>query len=340
MVEAKILPEDIIAQVKKSRQRAKSYYAEVKINLYRDDVIIKECDMREWVKLADGKVKRRAEVHSENDDMTVLINDGDRFIEYHKKDKEVLTSNLIANLDKNLIEDPKDHTIKVLQSLNITHDVQSPAEVNLNGMRTYYIKAIPKGQDGIASSKEYWIDRATWLVIKSANYSGNTRYVKEYTKIEFLSDIDEALFVEELPGDVKIIDLDAGFDEKVVNFDKAIRFFGKSILYVPEELGFELCETKMITGCVQRDYLIQEYGNGNDISFSIHLRKIDKDKNNRLPKEDDINLRGKAGTYIDGNIKMIRFDEDGLTYTFLIKDASITIDEGIKIIENMVPYSA
>ena len=334
------LPEDFVCEVISKAKDINSYYAEAKITTYKDTEAWEENILKEWVSLVNGKRKRRAEISSEQNGTTILINDGNRFIEYHEKEKQALVSDVLAKYDAIFGRTPKARAIKTLEGLYETHDIENLGQEEISGIKTHHIKAVPKKDDSPIDIKEYWIDKETCLLAKTVTHSGNTRYEEEYTTIDYLTKIDDGLFMQQLPEDVKVRDLDEGLEEEEVTLEEVSRYMENPILCAPEASGYKLKQVKRLVGGVEglEDMIAQEYVKHGKISFYIYIRKLYSDKGHKLPREEDITVRGKKGSYIDGSIKMIRFSENGLGYSFSIKDDDIKIEDGIKIIESMTPF--
>ena len=316
-----------------------------KITMYEDDEVIDEMNMKQWVSLVDGNGKVRAEVISSTGEKAISTNDGKKLITYDEKSNTAIIATISDDVDTLLEMSLKEQTMKTLESLNKTHDVENLGEEEINGVKTYHLKGTPKKGDGIIGEQEIWVDVETWIPIKLISDGLGHKIETEVIKFDVSLKIDEILFVQEVPENAKIIDVDDNqFKEEIVTMKELTEKMEKQLLYVPESLGYELRQIKVYKFNKEDkgayDEATQEYFKDGINKFSIYTikQKFDLSEKELLPGEKEVDIRETKGHILDDFMRRISFQEDGIQYTLHIQDDNMKIEEAIKIIENMISY--
>lgn len=335
-----LLPEKIVANAMEVNNETKSYYAESKMKIWEKDKVIEDDTIKEWMNLSGEKTKTRSEINSEGKGSTISTNNGDKIVVYMKNEKKALVSKAIKG-NGLLKNSQKDQIMNLLKFMKKSHEISTVGEEKINGIATYHLKAVPKEKDNIFGKMDIWVNEENWFVVKMISQSGNTKTEFEYTKIDFSPKFDKSLFEQDIPSNVKIENLEDGMKnkEKNITFKEAADFIGKPVLCIPESLGYKLKTMKieMYDSSEIQDEIILSYEKDGNQDFSISIRKKQKQNKavGKIPGEKDITVRGKKGTSFDDVVKLITWDENDASYSFMIKNPDITMEDAKKIIEKM-----
>lgn len=339
-----ILPEKIVAHAMEADDNVKSYYGERKIIVYgEDNKVIENSITKEWYNLADGKMKIRFETYTKGDEPTsIATNDGNKVLIYMKDSKKALTMKSIDDVDMP-IKSSREQTKQILNVIKKSHNITTVGEEKINGIDTYHIKAVPKEKDNLIGNQDIWIDKKNWLVIKDVSYSGNTKMDFEYTKIDFSVKMEDKLFTQNIPSDVKIENIDnQGPQTKSMTLKDVKNFLGSSFAYFSEKSGYKI---KKITlnqyeSKVADDEIIMDYQKNSKPCFSISLRKGNKidSKDGKIPGEKDVTIRGQKGFILNDGICIIGWSEGNVSYSVILQDNSIKHEDFIKGLDRMELY--
>ncbi|MBV7272487.1 response regulator transcription factor [Clostridium sp. PL3] len=198
-----------------------------------------------------------------------------------------------------------------------------------------------KEKNSIIGNQDYWIDKEHWFLIKSSLESGNIKSISEYTKLDFSPKLEDSLFIQKLPSDVKIEDMDqvGKNNEKVIDLKEGVKIAGKSILCLEESSDYKLkTVTYLDAKAISHKEINQNYEKNGVPAFTLTTilndNKDSKDDEDKLPGEKDITVRGIKGTVIE-DIKCISWTENNLRYSVLIQDPNLKLDDWKKIVESL-----
>ncbi|KNF08192.1 hypothetical protein CLPU_9c00880 [Gottschalkia purinilytica] len=335
-----LLPESIVANAIEADNNIKSYYAEGEMRIYENNKITEEVKLKEWSSSENGKIKKRSETNSKDGSSAVVVNDGDMFIVHDKKENKVFSSKNLN--DMSLISmTPKDQFKKTLETLKESHNISNLGEEKINNIKTYHLKLEPKDKDNILGEQELWINMENWFVIKCISYSGNIKTEFEYTKLDFSPKFDENTFKYDIPSDAKVENLDEfKNNQSDINFEEAKELMGNPILTTPQTSEYKLKEMKVskYNSKISQDEIIQTYVKDNKPAFTLTIRKHnqqEESENVKIPGEKNKTIRGQKATVLDKNIKIISWDENDVSYSFIGDNNNMKLDECIKIIESL-----
>ncbi|WHH56913.1 outer membrane lipoprotein-sorting protein [Petroclostridium sp. X23] len=336
-----IIPEELISKAVSAYEKPKPYYAEVKIDVYEDDKHSESSIHKEWVDNSDSLIKRRIESESDESGKMISTNDGETITIYMEKDKSAMVMKAIDGYGGNY----KEQTIKDLGVISKTHEISIKGEEQVNGFDTYHLYATPKEENTIWGAYDYWIDKNNWFVVKSSVESANMIIKTEYVKLEFNPKMDAGLFVQNLPEDVKIENIEDNPDNegREITLEEAAEIAGKHFLSVEGTSEYKLKKVTYLNfEKINHREFTQSYEKDGVEVFQLTIvipdSKDEKEgKTERLPEESEIQVRGKTGSLMNlgAGTQIIFWEEDGLNYSFITTSPDITNDDAIRIINNL-----
>lgn len=339
-----IIPGEVITKAMSAYEKPKSYYGEAKMEIYESGKLTETATIKEWADNTSNKIRRRYEMNSSTSGKNVSTNDGNKILVYMEKDKKAMSMKAPDSILENT-SDYKSQLMKQLSSISKTHDLTYKGEENINGFKTYHLYAKPKQKNSLIGEVNYWIDEENWFVVKCTSESSNAKTSTEYTKLKFSPKFDNSVFIQNIPSDVKVENIDEnGPKENTIDMKQAEKVAGKPILILPENSGYKLKKvTYMDASGVKHREINQTYEkNGAEAliltTIVFYDNKVPEKDKSKIDGEKDITVRGRNGTAMDDPIKDICWSEDGFNYNLLIQDPSMTIDTGKKLLENLQYY--
>lgn len=336
-----IIPEELITNVMKASEKPKSFYGEMKMQVYDNGSLQEDFTMKEWVDNSSSKIKRRLENESKGEGKVVTTNDGDKIISYMEKDKKALTIKVDNELSSNYLN-YKDQLIRDLGNISKTHELTFKNEENVNGFKTYHLSAKPKDKNSIRGNEDYWIDKEHWFLIKVTSEMGNNKTNMEYTKVDFSPKLNENLFIQNLPSDVKIEDVNqtVSENEKSIDLKEAASIAGKPILCIQGNANYTLKNVKFMNfERMKLKEIDQTYEKNGVEAFILSTMVVgdkEQDKDDtKLPGEKEIDIRGTKGKAMDAEIRTVTWSEDGLNYSLLVQDSKLTLEDAKKLVESL-----
>ncbi|MHC1684631.1 MAG: outer membrane lipoprotein carrier protein LolA [Clostridiaceae bacterium] len=338
-----IIPEEVITNVLKASEKPKSYYGESKMDTYEKGELKDSSTLKEWVDNSNGKIKRRIEAEDKDAGKVVTTNDGDKIIAYMEKDKKALEIKVDNEISNNSNISYKDQLIKDLANITKTHQLTFKGEENVGSLKTYHLLAEPKEKSSILGNQEYWIEKENWFLVKSSTEIGDNKGISEYTKLEFSPKLDDSLFVQTLPSDVKVENIEeaAKDNETTIDLKEGAKIAGKPILCLDGNSDYKLKNVTYLNAkAISHREINQVYEKDGVEVFSlttiINDENKDKslDEDSKLPGEEEITIRGVKGIVME-EIKCISWSENGLNYSILIQDPKLKLEDGKKIVESL-----
>jgi len=336
-----IIPGDVISKAMSAYEKPKSYYGEAKMEISENGKTSENDTIKEWADNSNNKIRRRTEVDSKQSGKVVSTNDGSKMLIYMEKEKKAMTMKADGDLTENSV-DYKSQLMKGLNAISKTHTLIYKGEETVNGFKTYHIFAKPKQEKSLIGEVNYWIDKDSWFVVKNTSENANSKSSVEYTKLDFSPKLDDSLFTQKLPSDVKAEQIDEKLNENKIDMKQAEKIAGKPILTLNEKSGYKLKSvTYLDVKAAKHKEIEQTYEkNGAEALILTTIvfddNKIPSNKGDlKLDGEKDITIRGKKGTSMEDTIKNISWSEDGFNYSMLIQDPSMNIEQGKKIVESL-----
>ncbi|NNU74472.1 LolA family protein [Clostridium estertheticum] len=339
-----IIPEEVITNVMKANEKSKSYYAEFKMDSYENQKLKESMLFKQWNDNSSGKVKTRIETEDKTSGKVVTTNDGDKLISYTAKDKKAFSMKIGSELALGSNTSYKDQLINQLGNISKTHQLTFKGEETVGNFKTYHISAVAKEKNSIIGDQEYWIEKSNWFLVKSSSESGNNKSIMEYSKLNFSPKIDDSIFVQKLPSDVKVESIEdaAKNNETTIDLKKASKITGKPMLTLKENSTYKLKEVKYLNIEKSKHKEINQiYEKNGALAFTLTTvingtKVIDSvDENLKIPGEEKITIRGKKGSEMK-DIKCISWSENDLNYSILVGNPKITMEDAKKIVEALV----
>ena len=246
--------------------------------------------------------------------------------------------------------------VSIIGSYMNESDVSMLGVEKVDGRYAYVLEARPraeKNESGLASRTKVWVDKETWMILKSSMYDnkGNLITETEIRDLKVNTGIPDSEFKFEIPAGAKVktVDLDEVFKvPESLSLEEARQQASFEILtpeYIPE--GYMLNSTMVyddnytVTEGQGSKTVILSYQKGTEvfeIDESVHENKTEE--NSFTEGAEEISINGKAGRYFNqyGTLKMLQWEVGGLDITLsgsLEKAEMLKIAESINVSRNL-----
>ncbi|MCG3088353.1 LolA family protein [Sporosarcina cyprini] len=332
--EGQFSPKEVINEVLKEANGPLEYYGEY-VMISENEYEIKA---KEW---ASAEGKRRIEMKTgESAEVMTAVNDGQKLSFYD----EASNTAMIMEMNEDSLrtfnhQSPREQAEMLLEIVKDTHDLSVGKEEKIAGRNTFHIIAEPKDDKTIIGKYEMWIDKETWIVLKSFSESNGVSMTQEYTLIDFKPEITDDLFVLDIPEDANI----EAFDEESMIPDETTQEEVKKELgayfQISETDGLQLDRITVEDGFEGRQEFSFDYSKEGEPAFSVSVFKLSPDVTDfgGLPAEEEITIRGLKGSKIDTKgFRTLDWEEDGLQYVVLLENPDIGFEEVEAYLEEMV----
>ena len=313
-------PQEILNQAMQETSELSSYYGEYKITMEDGTEMIS----KQWEK--NGK--NRVEVIDSTGEESLAINDGKTLTSYTKSTN---TATIYEMDGEGLTQlSIKDQALRILEVIKDSHTVTIGDDEKIAGHDTYHLIAKAKKSGSLFGDMEIWVDKKTWMTLKSVSKSGDVAMTSEFTKFEPNAKIEDSVFVADLPEDA-IINIEEAKLPKQITMEQAIEKLG-TFLTVPEATGYKLLGIEDMD-MAKTGEIALTYTNEDDQQFSLSVFKPLEPLDT---EEEMIEVRGVQGSLMDLDFfKLIQWDEQGLRYNVMLNDPDLTIEQILPIIEQM-----
>ncbi|MDM5247765.1 outer membrane lipoprotein-sorting protein [Lysinibacillus sp. G4S2] len=313
-------PQEIIDHALQETKEPLAYYGEYTMDMGEAGG---KAQIKEWTK--DGK--RRIETTAENGEHSIAVNNGSQVMMYD------VVKNTVHKIDISkggLDEFPsqRDQLEMLFNTIKDTHDVKIAGEEKIAGRDTYKIVAKAKKDDTLIGDIEVWVDKKTWVILKTITNSAGNKMTTEYTKLDDSAKIDDAQFTIDIPKDAKVEDISVPESESVT-LDTVKEQLGE-FLMVPEENGLTLEGISLDKGIEDRSEYTFNYSKNDqqDISVAVFKANSNATKVEPIFGEKEMDIRGQKGTVMDEKkFRSISWQENGYQYTIFIGDSELTIED-------------
>jgi outer membrane lipoprotein-sorting protein len=326
--EGSFSPQEIIDQALQETKEPLTYYGEYTMDMGE---IGGKAQVKEWTK--DGK--RRIEMTAENGEHIITVNNGSQVIMYDVV-KNTVHKIDIGEGDSNVFPSPRDQAESLFNLVKDTHDVKIAGEEKIAGRDTYKIVAKAKKDDTLLGDMEVWVDKKTWVTLKTITNSAGNKMTSEYTKLDDSAKIDDAQFTIDIPKDAKVEDISVPESESVT-LDTVKVQLGE-FLMVPEGNGLTLEGISLDKGIEDRsEYTFNYSKNGQqDISVTVFKANSNAKKEESIPGVKEMDIRGQKGTVMDEQkFRYISWQENGYQYTIFNVDSKQTIEDLVAYAKQM-----
>src|SRR5690606_30081106 len=128
--------------------------------------------------------------------------------------------------------------LRTLELIKNSHDITIGEEEKIAGHETYHLIAKAKKQNTLIGDMEVWVDKKTWMTLKTISVSGDMKITSEFTKFEPNSKVDDSKFTLDIPVDA-IVKTESIQPPDQLTEQEAVEKLG-SFLIFPESLGYTL----------------------------------------------------------------------------------------------------
>lgn len=331
-------PEQVVNNALKETSSLGSYYAEAEMTMNLGNDEKEQILVKEW-RNEEGQVKIEMQ-DKDGTGQSIAVNNGDLFTVYEEEKNQAIIYDDAELVDYNQ-PSPKEQAMQLLEMIQDTHDLSSEGEEEITGRMTYHLKADAKEEGHLLGDQEIWIDQENWFVLKTISKSGDDISEMTYTMIDFDANIPEDTFTLDLPDDVEMIDLDDVSSSNTVTLSEAADVLNKEFHYFPEDNGLEISNiemTKLDGAEIQRTEIDIEYTKEDLSLLSMSVFESDEKlgEDDMLPGDELVTIRDQDGFYTDmEGFRMIAWQEDGLNYSLMIIDPSLSLEDVQQLAENM-----
>ncbi|MBE9915553.1 hypothetical protein G8C92_16155 [Paenibacillus donghaensis] len=331
----KLSPDELISKVVASDPQVAPYEVEGKVRYYEDNKMTEDSTYSALYDPANGRVRYETKAKGE---VTISVNDGKQ-ITFYQTAKKTATIGSAPKLGISGDHSLKGQTLKMIEAVRKTHDLETLPNEKVAGRDTYHIRMTPKAEGTLYGKQELWIDTKTWSELKAIVENGNSRFESEVTHLNDSPVISDDSFKLKLPSDVKVTRMEDLAASKKITLQEAVKAVGKSFNYWNrEDMKLDSIELDELKGKINRSEITLNYMKDGVayVSLSIFPAPSTKDKNFGMIDVKSIEVRGHKGVY-DENIRFIIWDEDGLRYSLQLAHPDLKLDEALKLTAAMQP---
>ncbi|MBB4825033.1 outer membrane lipoprotein-sorting protein [Sporosarcina luteola] len=311
-------PQEVINEALKEANEPLEYYGEYVIKSDEEDNI----QTLEWV---SSEGKRRIEMKSsDGDEMVTAVNDGKKLSLYDKASNTAMITEFNEEEMRPIIQrSPRQQAQELLDMVQDTHDFSVGKEEKIAGRDTYHIIAAAKDDKTLFGNIEMWVDKETWMVLKSISEGNGFTMKQEYTKIDYKPEITDDLFVLDIPEDATIETMDVESMMPKETTQEAVKKELGAFYQIPETEDLKLSQITVTEGFEGRqefsfDYTLQDIP---VFSVSVFKAMSDVTEFDGMPNEEKINIRGLEGIKTDSKgFRLVEWKENELQYNVLLED--------------------
>lgn len=323
-------PQQIIEQALQETEELTTYYGEYTMQMGEDAPI----EVKEWVK--DGK--RRIELN-DGDDHQITVNDGKQITSLDVNNNRASVFSIGEEASNDLGQmSLKKQAEMMLKMVKDSHDITVKGEETIIGRDTYHIVAKAKKEDTLLGDMEFWIDKKTWMMLKTHTKSAGQELTSAYTKLDTKMSIDEHLFTLTIPEDATVETFDDSFMPALSTLEEAKDMLG-SFLLLDEVEGLELTAVTDMQ-VEERPEFSFEYALNGEPAYTVTVFKptTSHTELGTSPEDQEIDIRGQKGTVMDESFfRYIGWEEDEYQYGIIIEHPDLTVEDAIQVAEQMKP---
>lgn len=311
-------PQDILNNAMQTEDLS-SYYAEYTID--SGDGMI---NAKQWV--MNNSIRTEM---TDASGKSIAVNDGQTITSYTESENTALVFDVSNSTEGYVQPTMQEQMMSIYNSIKDTHDISFGDDAKVAGHDTYHLIATAKEGDTLFGDMEFWIDKKTWLPLKSTMVAADMTTTTEYTTYEPNAKIDEDVFQLDLPEDVTIQRETMSVVENIT-IDNVIEKFG-NVLVLPEATGYTMDSIEYVE--TTRPEVSMNYAKDDVLQFSVSIFKAE----DPLDIEQPITIRGIDGSFSDDlGLSIVQWDENGLRYTVLFMNDELTSEQFAEIAANMV----
>lgn len=327
--ETSFTSEEVISNILKDNKKVVEYYGEGTMVTFKDDKKSEEATFKEWA-ASDGK--RKFQITDGKKNKSESVNDGKNVIAYDVNSKTAYKMKF-ENENQNMTE--REKLVKQLEKLSKSHTYQVVGDEKVSSFDTYHIKVKAKTKDSLIGDFDLWVEKDTWVVIKSTFFTGDVKTETLYTKLDKSPKFDNKTFTLSIPKDVKIQSIeDIAPKPKEISQEEAEKMIGQPyLLWKNTPYTLDKIEVQSLKGEIKRDEFTFYYSKDQAPALTVSVFKTPSEKDTALKQTKPI--RNTKGDLMK-DINCITWDEDGLRYSILVENPQLSLDDVIKETKEMV----
>lgn len=300
-------PQEILNNAMQETTDLSSYYAEYEMDLGDGTIVT----AKQWTK--NNKI--RTEVQDNNGETSIAINDGKQLTSYISSEKTATVFDLNNGAEEFIMPTLKEQVMNMYDLIKDTHEITFADDEKIAGHDTYHLIAKVKDKGTLFGDMEIWVDKKTWMPLKSKFVSGDMTSTSEYTKYEPNSKIDDSVFVIDLPDDVIIQKETIDLPTKIT-LEEA-KLLHESFLIVPESTGYTI-DTIEDWHMEDTNEIAFDYVKNDVLQFTLSIFKSTEPLTDI---EEPITVRGIQGSLSDlANFRFLQWEENGLPYNVIFEN--------------------
>lgn len=325
-------PQQIIDQALQQTEKATTYYGEYTMNFSDETGII---TAKEWIKDS----QRRIEMTSEKTKTTsTVVNDGKELKMYDEETNLAYIMPLAEDFQSFEVQSPREQAEQLLNIIKDSHEITVEGEEKVAGRDAYHIIATAKEDNTLIGDQELWIDKKTWITLKSISTSGDFVATIEYTKIDTNAAIEDDTFVYTFPEgvDVEVMDAASTAPKEVTLEDAKGKI--DAFLMIPETASLKITTIEDMNVEERPEFSIN-YAVDGIPAFSLSFFEETEsytEFGGLSSDEESITIHGQKGTKTDmEGFRLLNWGEGKLRYSVLIENPDITFEEVLSYIDTM-----
>ncbi|KGP90298.1 hypothetical protein N780_05885 [Pontibacillus chungwhensis BH030062] len=328
-------PEAIVANAVEEGKDLKGFHMKAQFDVYQGEEQIDDSSMEQWMDYETMKTKVIAVDQSGKQSKS--LNDGETVTLYTEGDKEAYEMEAPDLSNPNLMgSNQREQIQNTLNETRKTHTIELLGEEEVNGIETYHIKATPKEKGSLRGEEEYWIEKESWMIVKTISKSGDMKIEYTVTDLELDPSFNENTFTLDLPEGVEILPFDALDPTETVTLEDAQKGLGQPFLYLPEE-EYKIDKVeKFDVESMNRTEISIQYKQEDVVQFTLSVFPTPEESMSMgFESAEKVTVRGVDGEYTTDVIQSLTWDEDGLRYSLLSHNPELSKEDLLKIAEKL-----
>lgn len=333
-------PEQVINNALDETDSLGSYYAESEWTSMEKGKLVSHNVSKEW-RSVDGRMRNEF-ADKDGSNLSITVNDSNSLLIYNVEEKQayyIVDDPEILGFNQ---PSPREQANTILEMLHETHEISVEGEEKILGRPSFHLVAKAKEDYTHFGDMEIWIDKDNWMTLKTISVSGDIISEILYTEIDFDVKIPDDIFTLNLPKDVEVIDFDDIYKKVDVTLEEALKSMDRSFLYFPESNGWKITKVEMTEteGKLNRNEISIDYQKDDLPLLTMSAFKSLSENVGEefdMPGEELVTIRNQAGAYSDFvGIRSLFWQEDGLTYSIMLFDPNMALEDLIEFTDQMV----
>lgn len=292
--------------------------------------------IKEW-KHEDGRTRTEMYEQGRLQSTTIQTSDSFYMIDYEVELIYVADNQKSDEWDDIFQRTPRKWLLDMLQNMYDTYSIDVVKEATHLDRKVFVLEL--NENDNKGERTELWVDKESWLILKSVSNSGEFSYISEVIHLALEPEIDEQLFVLDMNTGFEVVPFEELDPTETVSLEEAKQLINRPFLIPSDE--YELVELKFYSEMPEGDYYSLEFlyrKADYSAAFSYSVTKADALQEAIFGEEEPITIRGETGWMIwDDVFNMIIFHENGFLYSINF-ETGLTKEEAIQVIEEMEEY--